>query len=183
MLTENTYKQVLRAKLLLGPTPNLFPRERRKRLEWRWVHFSHNQRGERGGEGSRGEGARADGEPDRRRGCVSPVASIHRGMQTSDGWCKSCVVWAMWMLYVCFAMALTLGRSDGPSGQGFSSLRVESLLSKMTLEDKVGSFDPGLRSYSSTAHGQLGSRLSCSTFRTKIHPIFRLLLRHCRIIS
>lgn len=45
----------------------------------------------------------------------------------------------MWMCYVCFAMALTLGRSDGPSGQGFSSLRVESLLSKMTLEDKASS--------------------------------------------
>lgn len=68
-----------------------------------------------------------------------PIVLVRRGMQTSDGWCKSCVVWAMWMLYVCFAMALTLGRSDGPSGQGFSSLRVESLLSKMTLEDKVGS--------------------------------------------
>lgn len=46
-------------------------------------------------------------------------------------------MWAMWSVYVCLAMALTLGRSDGPSGQGFSSLRVESLLSKMTLEDKV----------------------------------------------
>lgn len=67
------------------------------------------------------------------------VVLVFRGMQTSDGWCKSCVVWAIWMLYICFAMALTLGRSDGPSGQGFSSLRVESLLSKMTLEDKVGS--------------------------------------------
>lgn len=73
-----------------------------------------------------------------RRGCVSPTVPVDRGMQASDGWCKTFAVWAMWMLYVCFAMALTLGRSDGPSGQGFSSLRVESLLSKMTLEDKVG---------------------------------------------
>lgn len=64
--------------------------------------------------------------------------AILRGMQTpADGWCRSLIMWALWGLYICLAMALTLARSDGPSGQGFSSLRVEALLSKMTLEDKV----------------------------------------------
>ncbi|CAM9496692.1 unnamed protein product [Ectocarpus sp. 6 AP-2014] len=56
----------------------------------------------------------------------------------ADGWVRNALMWAMWSLYICLAMALTLGRSEGPSGQGFSSLRVENLLSKMTLEDKVG---------------------------------------------
>ncbi|CAM9120440.1 unnamed protein product, partial [Scytosiphon promiscuus] len=59
---------------------------------------------------------------------------MHAG---ADGW-KSFAMWTAWTAYICFAIAFTLARSDGPSGQGFSSLRVETLLSKMTLEDKVG---------------------------------------------
>lgn len=46
-------------------------------------------------------------------------------------------MWAMWTLYICLALALSIGRGDGPRGQGYSSVRVENLLSKMTLEDKV----------------------------------------------
>lgn len=46
-------------------------------------------------------------------------------------------MWSLWTLYCVFALALSIGRSDGPSGQGYSSVRVEALLAKMTLEDKV----------------------------------------------
>lgn len=160
--------------------PNCSPRQQQAvgLARWRGVClvFSHKQTQERKerDRGAIGEGARAEGEPDQGRGCVSPVAPVRRGMQTSDGWCKSCVVWAMWMLYVCFAMALTLGRSDGPSGQGFSSLRVESLLSKMTLEDKVGSFARCLRSlqHKKRSFGCTKNRVSSAIF----HPI---LCSHC----
>ena len=62
-------------------------------------------------------------------------------MQASDG-CKNLAMWALWTLYICLALALSIARSDGPKGQGFSSVRVESLLSKMTLEDKVKEASP-----------------------------------------
>lgn len=57
-------------------------------------------------------------------------------MQASDG-CKNVAMWSLWTLYICLAVAVSIGRGDGPRGQGFSSVRVEALLSKMTLEDKV----------------------------------------------
>lgn len=58
-------------------------------------------------------------------------------MQASNG-CKDFAMWSLWTLYICLAVAVSIGRSDGPKGQGFSSVRVEALLAKMTLEDKVG---------------------------------------------
>ena len=57
-------------------------------------------------------------------------------MQASDE-CKNITMWFLWSLYIVLSLAVSLGRSDGPMGQGYSSLRVESLLSKMTIEDKV----------------------------------------------
>lgn len=48
-------------------------------------------------------------------------------------------MWSLWTLYIILAVAVSIGRGDGPQGQGLASVRVEALLAKMTLEDKVGS--------------------------------------------
>lgn len=96
---------------------------------------------ERRGGGKRGREADREQTLAERGGCLPlPFFVVRWGMQTDDCCnCKGFLVWVSWSVYICLAMALTLGRSDGPSGQGFSSLRVEALLSKMTLEDKVTS--------------------------------------------
>lgn len=53
--------------------------------------------------------------------------------------CKNLAMWSLWTLYIILAVAVSIGRGDGPKGQGLASVRVEALLAKMTLEDKVGS--------------------------------------------
>ncbi|CAM9207445.1 unnamed protein product, partial [Sphacelaria rigidula] len=47
-------------------------------------------------------------------------------------------MWCLWTVYICLAVAVAIVRGDGPQGQGLASVRVEGLLSKMTIEDKVG---------------------------------------------
>lgn len=102
--------------------------------------------------------------------CSLFLCVIRRGMHAgADGW-KSFAMWTAWTAYICFAIAFTLARSDGPSGQGFSSLRVESLLSKMTLEDKV-------RLFLSLFHCLHWHSLSCGFPSSAIiHPRFSLMI-------
>ena len=106
-----------------------------RRRDWQVGRQERREGGKRGREADR-EQTLAE-----RGGCLPlPSFVVRWGMQTDDCCnCKGFLVWVSWSVYICLAMALTLGRSDGPSGQGFSSLRVEALLSKMTLEDKVTS--------------------------------------------
>lgn len=47
------------------------------------------------------------------------------------------LMWCLWTVYICLAVAVAIVRGDGPQGQGLASVRVEGLLSKMTIEDKV----------------------------------------------
>ncbi|CAM9183615.1 unnamed protein product [Choristocarpus tenellus] len=47
-------------------------------------------------------------------------------------------MWVLWSVYVCLAIVVNIGFGDGPPAQGKASARVEHMLSKMTLEDKVG---------------------------------------------
>lgn len=49
------------------------------------------------------------------------------------------LMWCLWTVYIGLAVAVAIVRGDGPQGQGLASVRVESLLSKMTIEDKVNS--------------------------------------------
>lgn len=58
-------------------------------------------------------------------------------MQDENVGCKDIAMWSLWTLYICLAVAVSIGRGDGPNGQGLASARVEALLSKMTIEDKV----------------------------------------------
>lgn len=61
-------------------------------------------------------------------------------MQDENSGCNNIAMWSLWTLYICLAVAVSISRGDGPRGRGLASVRVEQLLAKMSIEDKVGSF-------------------------------------------
>lgn len=55
---------------------------------------------------------------------------------TGIAW-RNVAMWSLWTIYIVLAVTVAIARGDGPQGQGIASARVEALLSKMTIEDKV----------------------------------------------